>query len=67
MPLASYARMSRYTIYCTRKDSQLIVGQCAHGTVLASDIPAILEYTRDVYLMDEHEIAKDDAEQRIFL
>ena len=46
------------TIYCTRKDSQLIVGQCAHGTVLASDIPAILEYTRDVYLMDEHEIAK---------
>lgn len=46
------------TIYCTRKDSQLIVGQCAHGTVLASDIPAILEYTRDVYLMEENEIAK---------
>ena len=46
------------TIYCTRKDSQLIVGKCEHGTVLASDIPAILEYTRDVYLMEESEIAK---------
>ncbi|MFR4009437.1 MAG: glutamine--fructose-6-phosphate transaminase (isomerizing), partial [Christensenellales bacterium] len=46
------------TIYCTRKDSQLIVGKCEHGTVLASDIPAILEYTRDVYLMEECEIAK---------
>ena len=45
------------TIYCTRKDSPLVMGQCEHGSLLASDIPALLEYTREVYLLDDMDIA----------
>ncbi len=45
------------TIFCIRKDSPLVLGQAEHGTVLASDIPALLEYTHDVYLMEDYDIA----------
>lgn len=45
------------TIYATRKDSPLVMGVCSHGSVLASDIPALLEYTRDVYLLEDYDIA----------
>ena len=45
------------TVYCTRKDSPLVVGMSGFGGVAASDIPALLRYTRDVYLMDDGEIA----------
>jgi glucosamine--fructose-6-phosphate aminotransferase (isomerizing) len=45
------------TLYCARKDSPLVVGVGEDGTkYIASDIPAILEYTRDIYLMDNGEI-----------
>ncbi|MBC8531288.1 glutamine--fructose-6-phosphate transaminase (isomerizing) [Gehongia tenuis] len=45
------------TLYCARKDSPLVVGAGEDGTkYIASDIPAILEYTRDIYLMDNGEI-----------
>ncbi len=58
MPLAILFKDEPEQIYSTQ-DSQLIVGQCAHGRkLLAIGYSAILEYTRDVYLMDEHEIAK---------
>ncbi|MEA4892130.1 MAG: glutamine--fructose-6-phosphate transaminase (isomerizing) [Peptococcaceae bacterium] len=45
------------TLYCTRKGSPLIVGRASHGNLIASDIPAILEYSRDFYLLDELDIA----------
>ncbi len=45
-------------IYAVRKDSPLIVGQSGMGTFIASDVPAILEYTRDVYYIQNMEIAK---------
>ena len=45
-------------IYAVRKDSPLIVGQSAQGNFIASDVPAILEYTRDVYYIQNMEIAK---------
>ncbi len=45
-------------IYAVRKDSPLIVGQSASGSFIASDVPAILEYTRDVYYIQNMEIAK---------
>lgn len=45
-------------IYAVRKDSPLIVGQSKTGTFIASDVPAILEYTRDVYYIQNMEIAK---------
>lgn len=45
-------------IYAVRKDSPLIVGQGKGENFIASDIPAILRYTRDYYLLDEGEIAE---------
>ena len=45
-------------IYAVRKDSPLIVGQSKTGNFIASDVPAILEYTRDVYYIQNMEIAK---------
>ena len=44
-------------IYAARKDSPLIVGQNGSGCFIASDVPAILKYTRTVYYMDNQEIA----------
>ncbi|HCC07851.1 MAG TPA: glutamine--fructose-6-phosphate transaminase (isomerizing) [Clostridiales bacterium] len=39
-----------------RKDSPLIAGIGVGENFLASDIPAILEYTRDIYLLNDNEI-----------
>lgn len=44
-------------IYAARKDSPLIVGKNQTGCFIASDVPAILKYTRNVYYMDNQEIA----------
>lgn len=43
-------------IYCVRKDSPLIVGAGQGENIVASDIPAIIRYTRDYYLLEENEI-----------
>jgi glucosamine--fructose-6-phosphate aminotransferase (isomerizing) len=40
-----------------RKGSPLLVGLGKGENYIASDIPALLEYTRDYYLLDEYEIA----------
>jgi glutamine---fructose-6-phosphate transaminase (isomerizing) len=40
-----------------RKDSPLIVGLGKGENFIASDIPAILEYTRDIYILEDKEIA----------
>ncbi|MBS6396878.1 MAG: glutamine--fructose-6-phosphate transaminase (isomerizing) [Clostridiales bacterium] len=45
-------------IYSVRKDSPLIVGRCEHGSIIASDVPAVLKYTRDVYFIQNEEIAR---------
>ena len=44
-------------IFSARKDSPLIVGQSPEGNFIASDVPAILQYTRDVFYMNNEEIA----------
>lgn len=44
-------------IYAARKDSPLIVGFSDTGKFIASDVPAILNYTRSVYYMENEEIA----------
>ncbi|MDE7087602.1 MAG: glutamine--fructose-6-phosphate transaminase (isomerizing) [Clostridia bacterium] len=44
-------------IYIARKDSPLVVGITDDAAYLASDIPAILKYTRNIYYMDNMEIA----------
>lgn len=45
-------------IYAARKDSPLIVGQNEDGCFIASDVPAILKYTRTVFYMDNQEVVK---------
>lgn len=44
-------------IIATRKDNPLVVGVSDKGNFIASDIPAILNYTRDVVLLKDREIA----------
>ena len=38
-----------------RKDSPLIVGLSENGNFIASDIPALLKHTRDIYLLENNE------------
>lgn len=45
------------TILASRKDSPLIVGIGEGENFIASDIPAILEWTRNIYILEEGEIA----------
>ncbi len=45
------------TLYAVRKDSPLIVGKSEGGNLIASDVPAVLKYTRDVYFIQNEEIA----------
>ncbi len=44
-------------IYAVRKDSPLIVGHGKDGNLIASDVPAVLKYTRNVYFIQNEEIA----------
>ena len=43
-------------IFAVRKDSPLIVGLGTDENFIASDIPAILRYTKNYYLLEENEI-----------
>ena len=45
-------------IYCARKDSPMIIGISNAESYVASDVPAILKYTRNVYYIGNMEIAK---------
>lgn len=45
-------------LYAVRKDSPLIVGHTENGNIIASDVPAVLKYTRDVYFIENEEIVR---------
>lgn len=45
-------------LYAVRKDSPLIVGHTEGGNIIASDVPAVLRYTRDVFFIENEEIVK---------
>ncbi len=50
-------------VFAMKKDSPLIVGKGKNENFLASDIPAILPYTRDCYIVNDNEfveISKDE-------
>lgn len=49
-------------IYAARKDSPLIAGVCENGTMIGSDVPALLKYTRNVYYIDNMDIARLSAD-----
>jgi len=44
-------------IIAVRKDSPLVIGKGKGENLIASDVPAILEYTREVYYLDDRELA----------
>ena len=45
-------------LFAARKDSPLIIGVSEHGSLIASDVPAILDQTRKVYYIGNLEIAE---------
>lgn len=44
-------------LIAVRKDSPLIIGVGEKENFIASDIPAVLKYTRNIYLLDDDEIS----------
>lgn len=51
----------------TRRESPLILGLCDDGVFAASDVPALLAYTRDViYLENDDVVTIDGANYQIF-
>lgn len=45
-------------VYAVRKDSPLVVGHGKEGNLIASDVPAVLKYTREVCFIENEEIAR---------
>ena len=48
-------------VYAVRKDSPLIIGKGDGENFIASDVPAILKYTKEYYLLEQDEIATLEA------
>ena len=53
-------------IYVARKDSPMIIGIADGNCYIASDVPAILKYTRNVYYIGNLEMAKVSKEEITF-
>lgn len=53
-------------LVAARRDSPLLIGLCDQASIVASDIPAILPYSRDVIVMSDGQVA-DLAANSIFL
>ena len=45
-------------IFVARKDSPLVIGTSEGASYLASDVPAILKYTRNVYYIDNLQVGR---------
>ena len=52
------SRYNKDKMIVTRKDSPLVIGRGERENYLASDIPAILSYTKDFYILDDNEIVE---------
>ncbi|MBR5111186.1 MAG: glutamine--fructose-6-phosphate transaminase (isomerizing) [Clostridia bacterium] len=53
-------------IFAARKDSPLIIGTAQDASFLASDVPAILKYTRSVYYIGNLQVARVSPGQAKF-
>ena len=53
-------------IIVAKKDSPLVIGVAKDGNYIASDIPAILSYTKDFYLLEDNEIVEIYADKLNF-
>lgn len=49
-------------IICARKDSPLVIGIGENENIIASDVPALLKYTKNVYFLEDGDIAKLTAD-----
>ncbi len=50
-------RENKDTLYCIKKDSPLVIGKGINENFIASDITPILENTRDMYFLEDNEVA----------
>lgn len=53
-------------IICARRSSPLVVGGSDEGSFIASDVTAMLKYTKDVYKLGDDEIAVAEKDQIVF-
>ena len=63
--LGAICKDSPDTFVAARKDSPLIIGIGEGENFIASDIPAVLEHTREIYILEDKEVAlikKDSVE-----
>ena len=47
-------------LIAVRKESPLILGKCDDGIILASDIPSVLKYTRDIVYLENGDVVEID-------
>lgn len=61
--LVMLSREETDKIICTKRDNPLVIGLGKGENFIASDIPAIINRTRDTYIMNDNEIAvvKEDG------
>ncbi len=45
------------TVFAVRRESPLVIGVGKDESFIASDVPAIIEYTKDYYLLEHDEVA----------
>ncbi len=54
------------SLFAVRKDSPLIVGEQNNEVMFASDIPALLHFTKNYYLLNNNEIVEANTQQLKF-